>query len=92
MGWVRINTYSGRLFENVVQAVARDIMAHAVVNLERAGYPIVLRVHDELVAEVSAGWGSIEEFESIMATLPAWAEGWPIRAAGGWRGHRYRKD
>jgi DNA polymerase len=52
MGWVRINTYSGRLFENVVQAVARDIMAYAVVNLERAGYPIVLRVHDELVAEV----------------------------------------
>jgi DNA polymerase len=67
-------------------------MAHAVVNLERARYPLVLRVHDELVAEVPAGWGSVEEFEAIMATLPAWAAGWPIRAAGGWRGQRYRKD
>jgi DNA polymerase len=92
MGWIRINTFAGRLFENVVQAVARDLMAHAVVSLERARYPLVLRVHDELVAEVPAGWGSIEDFEAIMATLPAWAAGWPIRAAGGWRGQRYRKD
>lgn len=91
-GWHRLHTFGGRLYENCCQAVARDIMAHAVVNLERAGYPIVLRVHDELVAEVPKGWGSIEEFESIMATLPAWAEGWPVRAAGGWRGRRYRKD
>jgi DNA polymerase len=92
MGWVRMDTYGGRLMENAVQAVARDIMAHAVVNLEKAGYPIVLRVHDELVAEVPEGFGSIEEFERIMAMLPSWATNWPIRAAGGWRGLRYRKD
>jgi DNA polymerase len=92
MGWIRMQTFAGRLFENVVQAVARDIMAHAVVNLERAGYPLVLRVHDELVAEVPCGFGSVEEFETIMGQLPAWAAGWPIRAAGGWRGKRYRKD
>ena len=92
IGWVRIHTFGGRLFENVVQAVARDIMRDAVDRLERAGYPIVLRVHDELVAEVPPGYGSVEEFESLMAQLPAWAEGWPIRAAGGWRGNRYRKD
>jgi DNA polymerase len=67
-------------------------MAFATNNAERAGYPIVLRVHDELVAEVPEGWGSIEEFEGIMGTLPNWAEGWPVRAAGGWRGKRYRKD
>lgn len=92
IGWIRIETYGGRLFENVVQATARDIMAHAVVNLEQAGYPLVLRVHDELVAEVPKGYGSVEHFEHIMATLPDWAAGWPIRAAGGWRGKRYRKD
>lgn len=92
LGWVRMNTYAGRLIENVTQAIARDVMAYAVINLERAGYPVVLRVHDEIAAEVPHGVGSIEEFERIMATLPEWAAGWPIRAAGGWRGKRYRKD
>lgn len=92
MGWVRINTFGGRLFENVVQAVANDILRYANVVLERAGYPIILRVHDELIAEVPEGTGSIEEFEQLMATLPEWAKDWPIRAAGGWRAKRYRKD
>lgn len=91
-GWVRINTYGGRLTENIVQAVSRDIMVFAVNNLERAGYPCVIRVHDEIVAEIPHGFGSIEEFEAIMATLPPWAQGWPVRAAGGWRGLRYRKE
>lgn len=92
IGWVRLNTYGGRLAENVIQATARDFLRDAVIRLERAGYPIVLRVHDELIAEVPEGFGSVEEFEAIMATPPDWAAGWPIRAAGGWRGKRYRKD
>lgn len=92
VGWIRIRTYGGRLCENAVQAVARDVMARATIAAERAGYQIVLRVHDELVAEVPEGWGSVEEFEAIMGDLPDWAKGWPIRAAGGWRGKRYRKD
>ena len=92
LGWQRIETYGGRLMENVVQAVARDIMAHANNKLEASGYPVVLRVHDELVCEVPEDFGNIEEFEAIMMDLPDWAKGWPIRAAGGWRGKRYRKD
>jgi len=92
MGWVRFDTYGGRLTENVVQATARDIMRDAVLRLEAAGYPIVLRVHDELVAEVPNGFGSIEEFERLMSQVEPWAEGWPIRASGGWEGMRYRKD
>lgn len=92
MGWVRMNTFGGRFFENVCSAVANDILRFANVTLERNGYPIVLRVHDELVAEVDEGFGSIEEFEALMATLPEWAKGWPVRAAGGWRAKRYRKE
>ena len=90
-GWVRMQTYGGRLCENVTQAVARDIQRHAIVAHERAGYLIVLHVYDENVAEVPEGFGSLAEFEKIMATPPAFAAGWPIRAEGGWRGRRYRK-
>jgi len=89
--WCRIPTYGGKLTENVVQAVARDILAEALLRLETAGYPIVLHVHDEPVAEVPTGTGSIEEFERIMAEPPAWASDWPIRVGGRWRGRRYRK-
>lgn len=91
MGWVRLETYGGRLFENLCQAVARDILANAAINLHAAGYRLRLRVHDELVVSVPEGWGSVEEMEGIMNQLPAWAEGWPVRAAGGWRGKRFRK-
>lgn len=92
LGWIRIQTYGGRLTENVVQATARDFLRDGVLRVEAAGYPVVLRVHDEIAAEVDEGAGSIEEFERLMATPPTWAQGWPIRAAGGWRGKRYRKD
>ncbi len=90
-GWVRIETWGGRLVENLCQATARDILAHAIVNLERAGYPVVLHVHDEIVCEIPENWGSIKEFEEIMSTMPEWAKNWPVKAAGGWRGKRYGK-
>jgi DNA polymerase len=91
-GWVRMETYGGRLAENLTQATAHDIQRYGIVNLMKAGYFVVLHVYDEDVAEVPKGFGSVEEFERIMSTMPPWAENWPIRAAGGWRGRRYRKD
>jgi DNA polymerase len=86
-----METYGGRLVENITQATCRDILRHAIVNLERAGYPVVLHVYDEIVCEIPKGWGSIEEFERIMATVPVWATDWPVRASGGWRAKRYSK-
>lgn len=90
-GWLRMDLYGGLLAENVCQATARDILTHATVRLWDAGYLTLLHVYDEIVAEVPVGTGSVEELEAIMGTMPPWAEGWPIRAQGGWRGHRYHK-
>jgi DNA polymerase len=90
-GWQRFETWGGRLTENIVQATARDIQWHGMRALEAAGYPVVLHVYDEDVAEVPEGFGSVAEFERIMSDMPSWAPGWPIRANGGWRGKRYRK-
>lgn len=90
--WIRRDTYGGRLTENIIQGVARDIQANSILLLEKAGYSVVLHVHDEIISEVKCGTGSIDEFERIMSTMPAWAADWPVKAKGGWRGKRYKKD
>jgi DNA polymerase len=90
-GWIRQTTYGGKLVENITQAVARDILANAIVNLEEAGFPVVLHVHDEIVAEVPTGNRTLEEFERIMSTMPEWCDKWPVVAKGGWIGKRYCK-
>lgn len=94
--WVREKLYGGVLTNNLVQGTARDIQAHGMVNLERAGYPIVMHTHDEIVAEVRRGWGSVEEFERIVNALPPWCvlpDGtpWPVKMKGGFRQPRYGK-
>lgn len=90
--WVRIETYGGKICENATQAIGRDFQAAAMVAAEDAGYPVVIHVHDELVCEVKIGTGSIAELERLMSLEQTWAPGWPVKAAGGWRGFRYRKD
>jgi DNA polymerase len=76
--------------ENIVQATARDIMANGMMKAHKAGYKVLLTVHDELVTEVPKGFGSVEEMEKLICDIPAWAAGCPI-AAEGWRGERYKK-
>ncbi|NBW08580.1 MAG: hypothetical protein EBR82_11200 [Caulobacteraceae bacterium] len=90
-GWGPMATFGGRLTENIVQAVAHDIMRYAVLQLRAAGYPTILHVYDEIVCEIPQGTGSLQEFEALMMRRPPWAHDWPIVAAGGWRGRRYRK-
>lgn len=94
--WIRDKLYGGVFTNNLVQGTARDIQAHGMVNLERAGYSIVMHTHDEIAAEVRRGWGSVEEFEATVNQLPPWArfangEPWPVRMKGGFRQPRYGK-
>ena len=89
--WARMYTYGGKLTENAVQAIARDALVAALFKAERAGYPVVLHVHDELVAEVPAGFGTVEELAALAGSNPDWLGDCPISAVG-WRGTRYRKD
>ena len=80
--WGRIETYGPKLVENIVQGTARDLLAEAMLRVERKGYPIVMHCHDEIIAEVPEGIGSVEEMCEVMAVRPSWAEGLPLRADG----------
>ena len=88
--WEPRALYGGLIVENVVQALARDIMAEAMLALDNAGYPVILTVHDEVVTEPPLGHGSLEDFMAILSRVPSWAAGCPV-AAEGWEGRRYRK-
>ena len=80
--WGRIETYGPKLVENIVQGTARDLLAEAMLRVEKRGYPIVMHCHDEIIAEVPEGMGSVEEMCEVMAVRPSWAEGLPLRADG----------
>ena len=80
--WSRIETYGPKLVENIVQGTARDLLAEAMLRVEKKGYPIVMHCHDEIIAEVPEGIGSVDEMCEIMAVQPTWAEGLPLRADG----------
>ena len=80
--WGRIETYGPKLVENIVQGTARDLLAEAMLRVEKKGYPIVMHCHDEIIAEVPERTGSVEEMCEMMAVCPSWAEGLPLRADG----------
>lgn len=81
--WKVIETYGPKFFENLVQAACRDLLMHSVVNIEKSGFPIVLTVHDEFVAEVFKSLGvTLDQLKKIMLQLPNWCAWWPVRADG----------
>ena len=81
--WTTLYTHGGKACENLVQALCRDLLAYAMINVEGGGYPIVLSVHDELVCETpDTPEYTVAELEKLMCSLPEWAEGFPLVAEG----------
>jgi DNA polymerase len=89
--WGRIESYGPKLVENIVQATARDCLAVAIDRLEKAGFPVVFHVHDEVICEVPIGSSSAEELGSIMSETISWAKELPLRADA-YECEYYRKD
>ena len=90
--WQRLKTYGGKLVENACQAVARDVIAHNMNEMEWRGYKVVLTVHDEVLTETPDKPDfNVYELSNLLATNPIWARGLPLAAAG-FEGYRYRKD
>ena len=89
--WSRIETYSGKLVENITQATARDLLAEAMWRIEKAGLDIVGHVHDEVILEVPESSVSVEDVCQIMNQNPKWADGIVLNSAG-YQGVYYFKD
>lgn len=90
-GWGINRTWGGKLVENIVQAIARDCLAVAMLRLDDAGYKIVMHVHDEIVCEMPTDKGSLAEVVDIMSQPTDWAKGLVLNAAG-YETRYYRKD
>jgi DNA polymerase len=80
--WKVIETYGPKTFENLVQGACRDLLMNSIINIEKAGYPVVLSVHDEVVVEIPKDSVSFDKVKEIMLQLPDWASWWPVRADG----------
>ena len=89
--WAELETYGGKLVENIVQAIARDCLAAAIENLEAAGFPVVFHVHDEVVIDCAADKADLDAVVKIMTRPLAWAPDLPLNADG-WVGDFFKKD
>lgn len=92
--WCEQETYGGKLVENIVQAIARDCLAYAIENLEKAGFKTVFHIHDEVVIDspkFNTEEKMLEKVVQIMTLKPGWAAGLPLNADG-WVGKYFKKD
>ena len=89
--WTPLETYGGKLVENIVQAISRDCLAIAINALEAAGFPVVFHVHDEVVIDCPKEKADLDEVIRLMTLPIPWAKGLPLNADG-WIGDFFRKD
>lgn len=89
--WVLLDTYGGKLAENITQAVARDLLVEGLLNLDAHGYKVPLHIHDEDIIEHKKGASNVKEIERLMCPPVSWAEGLPL-AAEGFITQYYKKD
>ena len=80
--WERIETFGGKLCENIVQAIARDVLVESMMRLYKNGYKITMHIHDEVVLEVQDDVSSVEEVCRLMSIRPKWAKDLPLNADG----------
>jgi DNA polymerase len=88
--WMRLESYGPKFVENIVQAIARDILAGALMRLDAAGYKTVMHIHDEAVIEAPIGT-LLDDICACMGQPPEWAKGLLLRADG-YETPFYRKD
>ena len=89
--WGYVDTYGGKLTENIVQAIARDLLAEAMERLDKEGFSIVMHVHDEAVIEIEQDNNCLDNICQTMSIQPKWAKGLPL-AADGYITPFYKKD
>lgn len=89
--FVREKTYGGKLIENIVQGIAFDLMMEGMYSAERAGYPVIGTVHDEILTLRQRGTSDVRALEKIVCDVPSWSKGIPL-AAKGFVCERYKKD
>jgi len=80
--WEKLETYGAKIVENCTQGMCRDILAEAMLRVEKAGFDIVAHVHDEMIIEAPIGVGSVEEICQLMAVNPEWCPDLPLKADG----------
>jgi DNA polymerase len=80
--WTRVETFSGKLTENLVQATARDCLRDAMIALDAAGFDIRAHIHDEVIISEPIGGRGVPDVAEIMGRTPSWAPGLPLRGDG----------
>ena len=92
--FAKVYSYGGKLVENAIQGLCRDIMCDGGLRVEKNGFPVVFTVHDEIISlikESDVRADTLQVFEQLLSEVPSYVTGLPLSAKDGWIGKRYRK-